>query len=184
LGIFSSSFFRGPHIEVQVKSLHNLYYGLTIFQNISHKLIFCSHLKLNLFLTSVILCSYSPLIFFKDLFIYFTYVSKLYLYRWLWVFMWLLGIAFLGPLLTPVGPAHSGQLYSLSPCLLWPKDFFFIIYKYTVADFRHTTRGCQISLGWLWATTWLLGFGLKAFRRVVSALTLGVISSAPHPLLF
>jgi hypothetical protein len=38
-----------------------------------------------------------------------------------------------------------GQLYLLSPWLLWPKDLF-IIYKYTVADFRCTRRGHQISL--------------------------------------
>jgi hypothetical protein len=31
--------------------------------------------------------------------------------------------------------ACSGQLCSLSPCLLWPKASFIIIYKYTVADF-------------------------------------------------
>jgi hypothetical protein len=42
--------------------------------------------------------------------------------------------------------ACSGQLHSLSPCLLWPKDLFIIIHKYTVADFRRTRRGCQISL--------------------------------------
>jgi hypothetical protein len=50
--------------------------------------------------------------------------------------MWLLGIEFLGPLLTPVGLARSG-----------PKIYLFIIiYKHTVAVFRHTRRGCQISL--------------------------------------
>jgi hypothetical protein len=54
--------------------------------------------------------------------------------------MWLLGIEFLGSLLALVNP------HSLSPCLLQPKDLFIIIYKYTVADFRHTRRGCQISL--------------------------------------
>jgi hypothetical protein len=74
------------------------------------------------------------------------YVNTLLLYRWLWAFMWLLGIEFLGPLLTPVSPSRSGQLCSLSPCLLRPKDLFIIIHKYTVADFRHTRRGCQISL--------------------------------------
>jgi hypothetical protein len=42
--------------------------------------------------------------------------------------------------------AHSGRPYLLSPCLLWPKDLFIIIYKYTVADFRHTRRWSQISL--------------------------------------
>jgi hypothetical protein len=43
--------------------------------------------------------------------------------------MWLLGNEFLGPLLALVG-----QLCSLSPCLLWPKDLFIIIHKCTVAD--------------------------------------------------
>jgi hypothetical protein len=37
--------------------------------------------------------------------------------------------------------AHSGQ-----PRLLRSKDLFIIIHKYTVADFRHTRRGRQISL--------------------------------------
>jgi hypothetical protein len=56
--------------------------------------------------------------------------------------MWLLGIEFLGPLLALVNPAHSGL-----PCLLRPKDLFIIIiYKHTVADFRYTRRGHQISL--------------------------------------
>jgi hypothetical protein len=29
-------------------------------------------------------------------------------------------------------------------CLLWPKDLFIIIYKYSVAVFRLARRGCQI----------------------------------------
>ena len=52
----------------------------------------------------------------------------------------------LGPLLAPVNPAHSGGLRSLSPCLLRPKDLFIIINKCTIAVFRHTRRGHQISL--------------------------------------
>jgi hypothetical protein len=52
--------------------------------------------------------------------------------------MWLLGIEFLGPLLAPVNPACS--------VLPAPAQRFIIIHKYTVADFRRTTRGCQISL--------------------------------------
>jgi hypothetical protein len=55
--------------------------------------------------------------------------------------MWLLGIEFLGRLLTPVNPAHSSR-----PRSLWPKDLFIIIYKYTVDVFRRTLRGHQISL--------------------------------------
>ena len=35
---------------------------------------------------------------------------------------------------------------SLWPCSLWPKDLFIIKCKYTVAVFRHTRRGHQISL--------------------------------------
>jgi hypothetical protein len=44
--------------------------------------------------------------------------------------------------------SRSGQLLSLSPCLLRPKDLFIIIHKYIVAvpDFRYTRRGRQISL--------------------------------------
>jgi hypothetical protein len=61
--------------------------------------------------------------------------------------MWLLEIEFLGPLVVPVGPACPGQLHSLSPYLLRPKDFFIIIInKYTVAVLKCTRRGCQISL--------------------------------------
>jgi hypothetical protein len=54
--------------------------------------------------------------------------------------MWLLEIEFRNS-------AHSGQ-----PCLvwlacsLWPKDLFIIINRYTVAVFKHTRRGHQISL--------------------------------------
>jgi hypothetical protein len=60
--------------------------------------------------------------------------------------MWLLGIEFLGLLLAPVNTAHSGRPHLLSPCSLQPKDSFIIIHKYTIADFRCTRRGCQISL--------------------------------------
>ena len=42
--------------------------------------------------------------------------------------------------------SHSSQLCTLSPCSLWPKDLFIITCKYIVAVFRHTRRGCQISL--------------------------------------
>jgi hypothetical protein len=48
--------------------------------------------------------------------------------------MWLLEIEFLGSLLALVNSAHS------SP------DLFIIIHKYTVAVFRLTRRGRQISL--------------------------------------
>jgi hypothetical protein len=43
-------------------------------------------------------------------------------------------------------PTCSGQLCSLTPCLLRPKDLFIIIHKYTIAVFRYTRRGRQISL--------------------------------------
>ena len=42
--------------------------------------------------------------------------------------------------------AHSSQLCSLSPSSLRPKDLLIIINKYTVAVFRCTRRGHQISL--------------------------------------
>jgi hypothetical protein len=48
--------------------------------------------------------------------------------------MWLLGIEFRTF-------ACSGRL-----CSLRPKDLFIIIHKYTVAVFRRTRRGRQISL--------------------------------------
>jgi hypothetical protein len=48
--------------------------------------------------------------------------------------MWLLGIEFRTS-------AQSGWLRSLQS-----KDLFVIIHKYTVAVFRHTRRGRQISL--------------------------------------
>jgi hypothetical protein len=62
-------------------------------------------------------------------------MSILWLYRWLWAFMWLLGIEFRTS-------ACSGQPHSL----LQPKDLLIIINKYTVAVFRHTRRGHQILL--------------------------------------
>jgi hypothetical protein len=59
--------------------------------------------------------------------------------------MWLLGIEIfvLGPLLTLV---NSFQSHLLSPWSLWPKDLFILIHKYTVAVFRRTRRGRQISV--------------------------------------
>jgi hypothetical protein len=47
------------------------------------------------------------------------------------------------------------------------KIYLFILCKYTVAVFRHSRRGSQISYGWLWATMWLLGFELLTFGRAV-----------------
>jgi hypothetical protein len=70
-------------------------------------------------------------------FFYFMYMSTLEL---LGTFMWLLELKFFRT------SAHSGQLRSLSPCWLWPQDGFIIIQKYTVAVFRRTRRGLQISL--------------------------------------
>ena len=59
---------------------------------------------------------------------------------------------FLGPLFALVDPAHSGQLLWVNsahsvPACSGPKIYLlFIIHKYTVADFRCTRRGRQISL--------------------------------------
>jgi hypothetical protein len=50
--------------------------------------------------------------------------------------MWLLGMKVV----------HSGWPRLLQPCSLWPKDLFIIISKYTVAVFRYTRKGHQISL--------------------------------------
>jgi hypothetical protein len=49
--------------------------------------------------------------------------------------------------------------------------YLFIICKYTVAVFRHTRRGSQISLQVVVTTMWLLGFELRTFRRAISALS-------------
>jgi hypothetical protein len=40
------------------------------------------------------------------------------------------------------------------------KDLYYV-HEYTVAVFRHTRRGHQISYRWLWATMWLLGIELR-----------------------
>jgi hypothetical protein len=79
---------------------------------------------------------------------------------------------FLGPLLALVNLARSSQ-----PWLLSPKDLF-IIHKCTVADFRPTRRGHQISLWVVVSIMWLLGFELRSFGRAVSALTHWAISPA------
>jgi hypothetical protein len=91
--------------------------------------------------------------------------------------MWLLGIEFLGPLLAPVNPTPSlAPLAPVNPaqfgrpCWLQPKDLFIIIHKYTVAVFRCTRKGCQISLGVVVTTIGLLGFELRTSGRTVSAL--------------
>jgi hypothetical protein len=85
----------------------------------------------------------------KDLFIYFIYLCEYTVAVQMVVSLHVVVgnfIEFLGPLLALVGPTRSSQLCSLSPCLLWSKDLFIIIHKYTVADFRNTGRGHQISL--------------------------------------
>jgi type IV secretory pathway TrbD component len=71
---------------------------------------------------------FNLLVFSLSLF-FLIYLFNVYEYI---VLMWLLGTEF---------RTHSGQL-----CSLWPKDLFIIIHKYTVADFRCSRRGRQISL--------------------------------------
>jgi hypothetical protein len=45
------------------------------------------------------------------------------------------------------GDLNSGPLLTLPrPRLLWSKNLFIIISKYTVSVFRHTRRGHQIAL--------------------------------------
>ena len=56
--------------------------------------------------------------------------------------------------------------------------YLFIICKYTVAVFRHSRKGHQISIWMVWATMWLLGFELRTFGRAVSALNHWDISPA------
>jgi hypothetical protein len=84
--------------------------------------------------------------FFKDVFILFyvyEYTVDVQMVVSLHV---VVGNWILGPLLTPVNPAHCGQPHSLSPYSIWLKDLFIIICKYTAAIFWHTRRGRQISL--------------------------------------
>jgi hypothetical protein len=50
------------------------------------------------------------------------------------------------------------------------KELFIIICKYTLAVFRHTRRGHQISLWMVVSHHVLLGFELRTFGRAVSAL--------------
>ena len=59
------------------------------------------------------------------------------------------------------------------------KISFIIVSKYTVAVLRHSRRGCQISLVWLWATMWLLGFELMTSGRAVSAPNCWAIAPGP-----
>jgi hypothetical protein len=58
-------------------------------------------------------------------------------------------------------------MYHHSPAfLIFKKDLFIIIYKYTVADFRHTRKvGIRSHYGWL------LGLELRTLRRADSAFT-------------
>jgi hypothetical protein len=67
--------------------------------------------------------------------------------------------------------------------VLFFKDLFVCLFicMYTVAVFRHSRRGHQISL-WLWAIMWLLGFELGTFLRAVGALNHWAISPAPSAL--
>jgi hypothetical protein len=60
--------------------------------------------------------------------------------------------------------ALSGQLCSLQ------SKIFIIIHKHTVADFRHTRRGCQISLQVVVSNHVVAGIELRIFRRAVIAL--------------
>jgi hypothetical protein len=67
-------------------------------------------------------------------------------------------------------PMDSLQLILPSPCLFVClfvfKDLFIIIHKYTVADFRHTRRGCQISL-WVVVSCWDLNSGPSEEQSVL-----------------
>ena len=58
------------------------------------------------------------------------------------------------------------------------KTYLFIVYKYTVAVFRHTRRGHQISLQMVVNHLSLLGFELRTSERAVSALP-KILSSNP-----
>ena len=56
------------------------------------------------------------------------------------------------------------------------KMYLFIRYKYTVAVFRHTRRGCQIPLQMVVSHHVIAGFELRTFRRAVTALNRWAIS--------
>ena len=60
------------------------------------------------------------------------------------------------------------------------KIYLFIICKYTVAVFRHSGRGHQISLRMVVSHMWLLGFEPGTFGRTVGALNHWAISPAPY----
>ena len=49
--------------------------------------------------------------------------------------------------------------------------YLLVICKYTVAVFRHSRRGRQISLQMVVSYIVVVGFELRTFRRAVSALT-------------
>ena len=65
-------------------------------------------------------------------------------------------------------------------CFLKIYIYIFYVFKYTVTVFRHTRRGCQISLRAVVSLIYmcLLGFELRTYRRAVSALTCCAISPA------
>jgi hypothetical protein len=61
--------------------------------------------------------------------------------------------------------APSSQPRLLSPFSLSPKDLFIIIHKYTVAVFRRTRRGRQISLRVVVSHHVVVGFELRTFWK-------------------
>jgi hypothetical protein len=78
--------------------------------------------------------------------------------------MWLLGIEFLGPLLTPVNSACSG-----------PKIYLFIIPKLYLSALQLSSdtpeEGIRSYYRWLLANMWLLRFELRTLKRSVNVLT-------------
>ena len=106
-----------------------------------------------------------PFLFKKDLFIYF------YVYEYTVAVQMVVSHHV-------VAGNWTQDLCLFQPCSLQPKDLFIIICNYTVAVFRHTREGVKSHYEWLWATTWLLRFELRTFRRVDSALTYWAISQA------
>jgi hypothetical protein len=56
------------------------------------------------------------------------------------------------------------------PLSLCSKDLFIIIFKYTIAVFRHTRRGRQISLWMVVSNHVVAAIELRTFERAVSAL--------------
>jgi hypothetical protein len=85
------------------------------------------------------------------------------------------GSLILGPLLTLVD-------LQLRPCSLPLKDLFIIVCKYTVAVFRHTKRGRQVSLRMIVSHHVVAGIWTQDLRKKQSVLLTAEPSLQPKTL--